>query len=129
MSLLTKLTSTVRAVSIAFYPPDIMTNTASGPEEHEGGNSCSSRCKACRESRTSFEWRKLIMAYICFYLFLAAWMASLMTIYMQTRPPLCTWRNGENFCMGEPRTTYLLDARISLPANEVGRVLTCEGPT
>jgi len=87
---------------------------------------CAQRCDNCINSRSGSDWRKLIFAYTLFYLFLSAWMASLMTIYMQTRPALCQWQNGEDFCMGEARNAGLLKARISIDADEKGEVFHCD---
>ncbi|EGD76510.1 hypothetical protein PTSG_07627 [Salpingoeca rosetta] len=57
----------------------------------------------CFKSRTKKQWGQIGGAYFILYTFFACWMAMHMAIYVSTTPETCTFTNGGNVCIGEPR--------------------------
>eukprot|EP00911_Craspedida_sp_UC1_P001565 UC1_evm2s1183 len=89
-----------------------MSDSADTTAPKEGCCARSNRnCKSCLNSRTGFEWRRLIGAYVLFYMFLLA-------------PPQCTFRNG-NFCIGEPRILERIRGRVSQNHTQVTKTWFC----
>jgi hypothetical protein len=98
---------------------------ASDESKSQSGGGIGGALRRCANSRTKEGWAKLGGAYTIFYAFLACWMACLMAIYTSTNADTCVFRNGDNFCIGEPKFGNLIDAALVIRKSDQSVTVPC----